>query len=111
MFGFLKKKESSGNFIIAAVEAAAILRAVELQSGGQFTDPDVLIKTTNSIIKRRNIESNETLEKITHSCVMQFLMDQSFIDGLLNRSKNGPIGTLTENDEREIERIVGKFFK
>ncbi len=106
-----KKKAPAGSFILAAVEAAAMLRALELQNGGLYTSPEMLKITTNSILKKRNIEMTGTLEQITQVCVMRFLTDQKFIDTIVNRATKGPIGMLTEADEKEIDRVVGDLLQ
>jgi hypothetical protein len=111
MFGFFKKKAPEGSFIIVAVQAAAMLRHTENQNGGLYSSPEAIKLTVHSVAKQMNVELAGNLGEATQSCVMALLMDQKFIDGLLIRAKNGPIGTLTTRDEDEIDRIVAPVFK
>ena len=111
MFGFFKKKAPEGSFIFVAVQAAAILRHTENQNGGLYSSPEAIKLTVNSVAKQMSVELAGNLSDATQSCVMALLMDQKFIDALLMRSKNGPIGRLTASDENEIDRIVAPIFK
>lgn len=111
MFGLFKKKAPAGSFMFVAVQAAAILRNTELQNSGIYTTPEAIKLTVQSIANQMNVDLKGNLDQVTQTCVMAFLMDQKFIDGLLIRAQQGPIGTLTTQDEDEIERIVAPIFK
>ena len=108
MFGLFKKKAPLGSFMLVAVKSALLLRAAEKDSGGAYTDPDTLKKTTDAIALQMNVQISGNLREVTHTCVMAFLMDQKFLDRLLVRAMNGPIGTFTQEDENEIMRITSK---
>ncbi len=110
MFGMFKKKAPTGSFILVAVKAALILRATEHENGGVYTPPEMIIPTAQAIAKEMNYELTGNLLKLTESCVMAFLMDQKFIDDLIKRAHQGPLGTLTQKDEAEIDRITKHIF-
>ncbi len=110
MFGLFKKKAPSGSFIIVAIQTAVTLRKAEQKNGGQYTPPELIIPTAKSIARNMNYDLSGDLIKITESCVMEFLMDQKFVDDLIRRSQFGPIGALTANDEKEIDRITKHLF-
>ena len=109
MFGIFKKKPAAGSFILVAVQSALVLRATEKNNGGVYSPPDVLRRTTDSIAKHMHVEISGNLKEITYTCVMELLMEQKVLDRLLVRSMNGPIGTLTQDDENEIVRITSKI--
>lgn len=109
MFGLFKKKAPAGSFIMVAVKSALVLRAVERDSGGAYTPPDVLLDTTDSIAKQMNVEISGNLRQVTNACVMELLMEQKLLDRLISRAMNGSINTLTEDDENEIKKITGKI--
>ena len=111
MFGLFKKKAREGSFIIVAVKAALILRATEIQNGGLYSTPEAIKLAVHSIANEMNVELVGHLGKATQSCVMALLMDQKFIDSLVRRAENGPLGTLTAQDEIEIDRIVMPVLK
>ncbi len=107
MFGLFKKRAPAGSFIIVAVKAAVMLRVTELENGGLYTTPEVLRVTTDAFAKEMGVDLGGNLREVTHTCVMKLLMEQKFLDRLIARAEKGPIGTLTENDEKEVTRILG----
>jgi hypothetical protein len=109
MFGIFKKKAPAGSFIILAVKAALFLRAQEKDNGGLYTHPEALRLTTDALAKEMNVEISGNLREVTHGCVMALLMEQKFIDRLLDRAISGPLGALTQQDEDEIVRITSKI--
>jgi hypothetical protein len=111
MFGISKKKAPEGSFIIVAVQAASILRNTEIQNGGLYSTPQAIKATVKSVANQMSVELNGNLAEATQTCVMELLMEQKFIDKLLLRARNGPIGTLTIQDEDDIARIVEHIFK
>jgi len=111
MFGLFKKKAREGSFIIVAVKAALILRATEIQNGGLYSTPEAIKLAVRSIANQMNATLSGNLDQVTQTCVMALLMDQKFIDSLVRRAENGPLGTLTAQDEIEIDRIVMPVLK
>ena len=106
MFGFFKKKAPAGCFILVAVEAAVALRAAEQKNGGLYTPPELIMPTVKSIAKKNNCQLEANVAKVTESCVMAFLMEQAFVDRLVERTHRSGIGILTEHDEEEVSRIT-----
>jgi hypothetical protein len=112
MFDFLKSKPETkplnSTSVGVAIEAAILLWDIELKNGGIYTHPDQIDLTVKAVAKRSgfNLE-NKNLLFYTNTLVMGFLVDQKFINDLLNRfKKNGAIGTLTLEDERKIDKII-----
>lgn len=109
MFGIFKKRVPPGSFIIVAVKSAVLLRGIEIKNGGIHSSPEELRSVTDSIAKQMNADNNENLRTITHACVMALMVEGKFIDRLVARAMNGPLGELTEQDEIELSRITKKF--
>ncbi len=111
MFGLFRKRAPAGSFVIVAVKAAVMLRATELENGGLYTAPEALRFTTDAIAKEMGVDLGGNLREVTHTCVMSLLMEQKFLDRLIARAEKGPIGTLTEDDEKDITRILGGLLR
>ncbi len=109
MFGIFKKKAPAGSFIMVAVKAALFLRAEEKDNGGLYTSPEALRLTTDALAKDMNVDLSGDLRQVTHGCVMALLMEQKFIDRLIDRAMTGPLGTLTQQDEDDVVRITRKI--
>lgn len=109
MFGIFKKKAPEGSFIILAVKAALVLRIEEKDNGGLYTSPEALRLTTDALAKDMNVDISGNLRQVTHGCVMALLMEQKFIDRLIDRAMTGPLGTLTQQDEDDVVRITRKI--
>ena len=92
-----------------AVKTALFLRVQEKDNGGLYTSPEVLRLTTDALARKMNVEISGNLREVTYGCVMALLMEQKFIDRLIDRAMGGPLGTLTPQDENEIIRITGKI--
>ena len=110
MFGFFKPKTKPLNSTAVgiAIEAAVLLWEIELKNGGIYTHPNQIDLTVKAVAKQAgfNLE-NKNLLLYTNTLVMGFLVDQKFINDLLNRfKKNGAIGTLTLDDEYKIDKII-----
>jgi uncharacterized UPF0160 family protein len=109
MFGIFKKKAPEGSFIILAVKAALVLRIEEKDNGGLYTSPEALRLTTDALAKDMNVDISGNLRQVTHGYVMALLMEQKFIDRLIDRAMTGPLGTLTQQDEDDVVRITRKI--
>jgi len=109
MFGIFKKKAPEGSFIILAVKAALVLRIEEKDNGGLYTSPEALRLPTDALAKNMNVDLSGDLRQVTHGCVMALLMEQKFIDRLIDRAMTGPLGTLTQQDEDDVVRITRKI--
>lgn len=109
MFGLFKKKAPDGSFIIVALKAALVLRATERDNGGIYTHPDVLRATVRGVAEEMNAELTGNIKQVTDACVMELLMEQNFIDRLLDRAMHEALGTLTAQDEKDLTRITAKI--
>lgn len=109
MFGIFKKKAPEGSFRILSLKAALVLRAEEKDNGGLYTSPEVLRLTTDALAKSMNVDLSGDLRQVTHGCVMALLMEQKFIDRLIDRAMTGPLDTLTQQEEDDLVRITRKI--
>ena len=107
MFGLFKKKPPAGSFVIVAVKAACILRISEIQNNWIYVPTEEIQKTVRSIAAQMNLDLRGNLDQVTQVCVMKFLMEQKFIDSLVLKATIGPVGTLTNREGDEVERILG----
>jgi len=111
MFGMFKKKITTQDLLLISIKAAVLCKKSEDDNAGLMTDPTVIKMVIQAVSKGDSKSLSEAESNLVTTWVMSFLLEGDFVERLLARTRNGPIGTFTEQDERDIQRILPTAFR
>lgn len=108
MFGIFSKKLSHEQLLLISIKASILLRGVERQNG-LMTHPDEIDSVVRSLFGKEALkfDANDLDRAITY--VMAFLTERQFVDRLLVRAMTENLGSFSEQEEREIRKIIAPF--
>ena len=111
MFGLFKKKLSTQDLLLISIKSAVMCKESERQNGGLMTEPAIIESVLQAVASDDSRTLSPTELSVGTSWAMSLLLEGSFVSRLHVRAKRGPIGTFTEQDERDIKRILPQAFR
>lgn len=108
MFGLFKKRPTLDDLILVSVKSAILLRDNELRTGA-MTHPDVINIMVGGVSKKMSVKLGDIDFERVVTFTMAFLMEQKFVERLLKKAMNEGVGEFSEEEEREIMKIIQQF--